>query len=564
MSTSFPRGKKTVLQLCLTLVLTALISFGPVGVFAADTGEQGPDLLIRDVTLIDPTGQGEDRRVDMLIRAQRLELISEDRIPGDQAERVVDARGGFVLGKLELGQPPNFMILRADPRENFEVMLDTKTYASFAVHDGQVVKNTLPPVVGDEPPASTGWLAYTPPPMVVPLNYLDTSKWNRFETKYVSGLFIAGLFLDRTNWFSQDAVSESQVGNLADFDGGEIRGFRVGFAGTLNLFEKPWIYTIFGATNAFDKGFNEEGMDDFSLFDWRLDIPFFRNSTMSIGKQKEPISGERVQSMLFNAMQERSSVSDAMLPSRNVGIVWNGMSPTLASSWAFGVFNDWFDADQDFDDSATQFAGRVTWAPLRTEDDSHLLHLGLGYRHSDAKEGFRFRTEPEFNQAPLYVDTGFGTETGVLPADDLETFNAELSWRRGPLWLASEYMRTDVSNPSLGNPTFDGYWLSAAWTLTGEMRPYNRKNGTFGGVPVSRSVYQNGKGAWELSARWSSIDLDDGAVAGGVMDVASIGLTWWATPFFGVNVNYRYIWNELGGEKGTSSGLNTRLMLMLE
>jgi hypothetical protein len=67
-----------------------------------------------------------------------------------------------------------------------------------------------------------------------------------------------------------------------------------------------------------------------------------------------------------------------------------------------------------------------------------------------------------------------------------------------------------------------------------------------------------------LRARWSSIDLADGAVAGGVMDVASIGLTWWATPFFGVNVNYRYIWNELGGEKGTSSGLNTRLMLMLE
>ena len=36
---------------------------------------------------------------------------------------------------------------------------------------------------------------------------------------------------------------------------------------------------------------------------------------MSIGKQKEPISGERVQSMLFNQMQERSAVSDAMMPS---------------------------------------------------------------------------------------------------------------------------------------------------------------------------------------------------------------------------------------------------------
>jgi hypothetical protein len=29
------------------------------------------------------------------------------------------------------------------------------------------------------------------------------------------------------------------------------------------MFDKPWVYTIFGATNAFDKGFNEEGLDDF-------------------------------------------------------------------------------------------------------------------------------------------------------------------------------------------------------------------------------------------------------------------------------------------------------------
>ena len=55
--------------------------------------------------------------------------------------------------------------------------------------------------------------------------------------------------------------------------GGEIRGLRVGFAGTLNCFERPWIYTIFGATNAFDKGFNEEDLDSFSLFDWRLSSP---------------------------------------------------------------------------------------------------------------------------------------------------------------------------------------------------------------------------------------------------------------------------------------------------
>ncbi len=550
-----------------TVLLAMLVLFFVSPTLCAQDRTLSEDILIRNVTLIDPAGSVLDRTVSLLIRDDALELITEDEVSSKEADRVVDAEGGFILGHLSLGEEPNFMILSEDPRENFEVLLDTKTYANFAMHDGAIVRDRLaelPPEEASEESTGQGWLAYTPPPLMVPLDYQDASKWNRFETDYVSGIFIGAVFLDRIHWLSQNAINKQQFGALGDFDGGEIRGLRIGLAGTLNMFEKPWVYSVAGATNAFDKGFNEENLDDFTLFDWRLDIPFFKNSVMSIGKQKEPISGERVQSMVFNHMQERSAVSDALLPSRNVGIVWNGYSSDHHGSWAFGVFNDWFDAGQDFDESATQVAGRATWAPLRTRDASHLLHLGLGYRYSDAKEGFRFRTEPEFNQAPLYVDTGFGTESGVLPARDFHTWTGELSWRRGPYWFASEYTRTKVDSPAYGSPTFDGYWLAASWILTGEMRPYNPKSGTFGGVPVSRSVYQNGKGAWELTARWSSVDLEDGLVNGGAMDIASLGLTWWATPFFGFNANYRYLWNELDGVSGRSSGLNMRVMLMLE
>jgi phosphate-selective porin OprO/OprP len=527
----------------------------------------GPDnILVRNVTLIDPTGKTEDKIVNILIRERKLDVVTEDKISRDEAEQVVDANEGFVVGKLEVGEFPSFIIFNEDPRESFEIMLDTRTYSSFAVHDGVVVKNRLLEVAYHDPedePVKTGWLAYTPPPFAVPLNYQDTSKWNRWETKAVSGIFVAGMVLDRTNWLSQDAINEGRVGDLSAYEGGEIRGFRVGVVGTLN-FEKPWIYTIFGATNAFDKGFETENLDSFSLFDWRLDIPFFNNSVISIGKQKEPISGERVQSMLFNHMQERTAVADALLPSRNVGIVWNGSSPEKYSSWGFGVFNDWFDADQDFDESATQYMGRLTWAPLRSADDSNLVHLGGGYRYSDAKEGFRYRTEPEFNQSPVYVDTSFGQDSELLPADKLETWNIELSWRRGPLWLASEYTRSDVKSPEYGNPKFDGYWLGLSWILTGEMRAYNRKSGVFGGVPVSRSVYQNGKGAWELKARWSNVDLNDGGIQGGDMDIASLGLSWWLTQFFAVDFNYRYIWNKRNGIEDTSSGFNSRIILLLE
>lgn len=540
-----------------------------IGLVQAQEAEAPDDILIQNATLLDPAGTAPDRMVNLLIRNGKLEIVTEDAISVEDVDEVLNAAAGYLVGNLQIDEAPNFMLLIADPRENFQALLDTKTYASFAMHNGRIVKNTLvlePEPV--EPPQEqlreSSWLAYTPPPLAVPLGYTNTSKWNGFETKYVSGLFVAAVVLDRTNWLAQDTESEGQVDELSAYEGGEIRGFRIGAVGTLNIFDKPWVYTIFGATNAFDKGFNEQNLDDFTWFDWRVDIPVVADTVLSIGKQKEPISGERLQAMTYNHMQERAAVSDALMPSRNVGIVWSGAGALPYSTWAVSAFNDWFDADQDFSDSATQYVGRLTWAPLRIDDDNSLLHLGLGYRYSDAKEGFRYRTEPEFNQSPVYVDTGFDTPTGMLPANKTQTWNAELSWRSGPLWLASEYTRTAVDNPDLASPKFDGYWIAGSWILTGEMRPYNKKSGTFGGVPIAKTVYQGGKGAWELSARWSSIDLSDGLVEGGEMDIASLGVSWWLTPFFSIGLDYRYISNTRLGVDGTSSGLNGRVVLVLE
>jgi phosphate-selective porin OprO/OprP len=554
------RSKKCVVIPAAFVVLALVYTMLPAQI----TGPE--NILIRNVTLLDPTGKTEDRIVNILIRDRKLDVITEDKISGDEAEQIINANGGFIIGKLEVGELPSFMILSEDPREDFGVMLDTRTYARFAVHEGVVVKNRMLEEIEDnseDEPVKTGWLAYTPPPLAMPMNYADSSKWNRFESKWVSGIFSGAIALDRMNWLSQNVVSDAQFGDLNEYDGGEIRALRFGLFGTLN-FERPWVYVIAGATNAFDKGFETEDLDDITLFDWRLDIPFFRNSVMSVGKQKEPISMERLTGMVFLPWQERSAVADALLPSRNVGIVWNGSSPDTYTSWAFGVFNDWFDANQDFDDSASQFIGRLTWVPFRTEDDSNLLHLGLGYRYSDAKEGFRYRTEPEFSKSPVFVDTGFGSDNGLLAAENSATYNLELSWRKGPFWLASEYFRTYIRSPSLEDPVFDGYYVSASWILTGEMRPYNKKNGLFRPIPISRTVHQNGKGAWELAARYSDIDLTDGLVEGGDMQIASLGLNWWLTPYFSLGVNYRYIWNTQEGLEGNSSGFMTRILLMLD
>ena len=247
-----------------------------------------------------------------------------------------------------------------------------------------------------------------------------------------------------------------------------------------------------------------------------------------------------------------------MLPARNTGMLLSGNAFDKRVSWAGGVFNNWLDDDLSISDSATQFVGRLTAIPLVSRDESSIVHLGLGLRATNAKRGVRYFTEPEFNLAPVFVDTG------ELPADSAYTWDLEAAWRRGPLWLSGEYLKTHVDSPSIGDPTFSGYYFSGIWALTGEMRDYNKRSGVFGPPPVARSVYQGGWGAWELMFRYSSVDLADGVVDGGRMNILSAGLRWWLTRFISVDMNIRRVDLRRAGVDSESSAFNTRLVLSLE
>ncbi len=523
------------------------------------------NVLITNVHLIDAGQEAEEVLVNMLIKDNKLELVSKDDIPVPEDIITVDARAGYLLGKLSIGETPSFIILDEDPRQNFNVFLDTEEHVLFAVNDGQLAKNQLfadlPADAEEEPEEErkrTSWLAYSPPPMALPLNYGDSSKWNQWETSNTNGIFLAAIVLDRQHWLSQNSASEAQVGDLDIFEGGEIRGFRVGAVGTLRYFERPCVYTVFGATNAFDKGFEIEDQDDFTWFDYRLDIPLSESISLSVGKQKEPISMERIMSMMQLHMQERTSVSDALLPSRNFGAVVSGSLPERRMTWAGGLFYNFIDSDDSIGSTPTQLIGRATWLPFISDDESNLVHVGFGLRHSNAKQGLQYLTEPEFNKSPIFVDTGF------IDADNAMQYNLEASWRKGPYWLATEYIKTDVDSSINGDPTFSGFHVTGSWIFSGEMRAYNHKSGILGPVPVAQSVYQGGWGAWEASLRYSTLDLTDGLIDGGEMDILSLGLNWWLSPIFNVNINYRYIDNDKDGLHGESSGITTRVLLMLE
>ncbi len=523
----------------------------------ADSDER---IIVLNSRLVGRDAAAQDVAVNLLIVDGKLSVVTKDELvvkPGDVA---LDANGGFSFGQLALGSRPSFVILDQDPRENVDVLLDTKSHARFAIREGVIVKNelrALPVAVSEASPKPRLWKAYTPPPIAVPIRYYDTRKWNKFETKPVSGLFIGAVLLDRQRWFSQDSDSEEQVGDLSDFEGGQIRAARFGVVGTLN-FKRPWRYTVFAMTHAFDKGFDVDTDDEFSFADYRLDIPLPSDLTLSVGKQKEPISMERLMGLAYLPMQERAAFLDALLPSRNHGVVLSGAAASDNVSWAVGAFNNWIDSDESFGNTSNQLVGRVTWAPEVFQSKNNLFHLGLGLRRSDTKQPARVRRTPEFNNAPLFVDTG------SISADDQMTYSLEAYWRNGPYMLGFEYLGTDVDSPQTGDPFFSGYHLTGSWAITGESRAYRKRSGTFDPLPIARPVNQGGWGAVELAFRYSNTDLTEGTVDGGEMDIYSLGVNWWFARNAHLGVNYRYITLDRDGMEGTSSGLNARLLLMLD
>ena len=92
----------------------------------------------------------------------------------------------------------------------------------------------------------------------------------------------------------------------------------------------------------------------------------------------------------------------------------------------------------------------------------------------------------------------------------------------------------------LADPSFGGWYVQGAWTLTGQPRRYNAANGGFDVPRVGKpfSLKARTWGVWELAARYSELDLDYRAgvagtvpsassVRGGEQQIFTIGLNWY-------------------------------------
>jgi phosphate-selective porin OprO and OprP len=107
------------------------------------------------------------------------------------------------------------------------------------------------------------------------------------------------------------------------------------------------------------------------------------------------------------------------------------------------------------------------------------------------------------------------TDSSIDHTIDRKRFGLEFAAATGPFKIQTQYVKVDHSfqTQTIGSMDADvkTYYIEGLWTLTGEKHADRYKAGAFGGIKPNKefdaSTFTGG--AWELGARYSSLDASD-------------------------------------------------------
>jgi phosphate-selective porin OprO/OprP len=258
------------------------------------------------------------------------------------------------------------------------------------------------------------------------------------------------------------------------------------------------------------------------------------------GKYKPFVGLERLQSGGDIKFVERSYVTNAILPNRDVGISIYGDIFGEKLNYAFGINNGVVDGGNNSSgsefDSNKEFTARLFANPFRDETNA-LSGLGFGiagtFTNIDGERNLNFTdtsaADATRNGLPSYLTNGqqtFFRYNSATVADGTRTRIApQANYYYGPFGLIAEYARVsqDVSLSSGGSASgggagtntvitpntnkslsHDAWQIAASYLVTGE-------DASFKGVKPKQDfdLDTGGWGAWELLARYSELNLDE-------------------------------------------------------
>lgn len=253
------------------------------------------------------------------------------------------------------------------------------------------------------------------------------------------------------------------------------------------------------------------------------------------GKQKSIVGLERLQGGGDIKFVERSYVTNAILPNRDLGVTVSGDLFNNTLNYGVGIVNGVNDGGNI--STGTEYNGereytaRLFATPFK-DSDTALAGLGFGiggtWTNYTGERNLDFTgtsaADATRNGLPSYVSDGqqtfFRYNSASLADGKRIRFTPQASYYNGPFGLITEYARVNQDVSLLAGTTtntatvispntnkklsHDAWQVAATYLITGE-------DASFKGVKPKQDfdLDKGGWGAWELVARYSEINLDD-------------------------------------------------------
>ena len=209
----------------------------------------------------------------------------------------------------------------------------------------------------------------------------------------------------------------------------------------------------------------------------------------------------------------------------------------------------------------TGYLARIAFNPFYGPD--YDVHIGANINGvidpADTAAGPTVATALRLRERPeVRVDGTRLVDTGNIASDGLVAYGLEGGASFKNFYVAGEWYKIDVSRPgetaATFDPSFSGWYVQGAWTLTGERHQWNSANGGFRGIRPAK-VFDPRKGDWgafEVAARYSSLDLNDnagltlaaapaGGIRGGDQKITTVGLNWYPNSVIRFLLDYQWI-----------------------
>jgi phosphate-selective porin OprO/OprP len=243
---------------------------------------------------------------------------------------------------------------------------------------------------------------------------------------------------------------------------------------------------------------------------------------LRIGHFREPLGLEANTARPQLTFAERAAPVHAFTPGRSLGLMLHDTWADDRAHWAVGAFLP-TNSRLERAGSDHSFTARCTCLPLRELEGERLVHLGVGYSHRDTDDGgVGYSASGEID----LLDPLLGT--GTLDADSVGVLGVEAAWVHGPFSAQGELLHAALDVEGGQDADLHGGYVQMSAFLSGESRPYDPSRGAFARIePATGWLEEGGLGAWEIAARWSWADLDDGAATADVIHNLALGANWY-------------------------------------